>query len=477
VFKLVRLGEQGHDGANSALEALREVFLEDVGTDRRGLDKEIERAVDGAIGKALAEPTREDDKGCCRPTQEERDEAFAEYVASQDPYQDHGHPGEDEPEGRNSWAAVDITPVLDGLWKPPQPTVGRRSDGKGLFYPGKCHTAIGETESGKTWLALGAAYEEMKRGNHVLYLDFEDDEGTVVSRLLTIAVSQDDISRRDLLAQRFHYVRPEAPLDDVYIATLRDLITEHRPVLAILDGITEAMTMHGLNPLDNVDAAKFGRMLPRRLAATGAAVVSLDHVTKDRTGRSRYAIGAVHKLNALDGAAYILENRNSFGVGEKGRSVVRIAKDRPGQLRRHALAERNELHNYSDLVLDSTDEGFAELRIFPAISHDDDKALKGLMDSILLLLATKPDGLAQRRILAAIKGAATAKKIEALDELILEGSVTEKSPHKLVNQEEVEPSQTDQTDPVPRPFPSVPGTAQGTRSPFPLLKGNGYRNA
>jgi hypothetical protein len=386
---------------------------------------------------------------------------------------DAPEPDAPEPEGRNSWAAVDITPVLDGLWKPPQPTVGRRSDGKGLFYPGKCHTAIGETESGKTWLALGAAYEEMKRGNHVLYLDFEDDEGTVVSRLLTIAVSQDDISRRDLIAQRFHYVRPETPLDDDNIAALRNLVQESRPTLAILDGITEAMTMHGLNPLDNVDAAKFGRILPRRLAATGAAVVSLDHVTKDRTGRSRYAIGAVHKLNALDGAGYILENIAPFGVGEKGRSVVRIAKDRPGQLRRHAIPERNELHNYGDLVLDSQDEGFAELRIYPPLSHDDDAALKALMDKTVLLLATKPDGLAQRRILAGIKGGATAKKIEALDQLILEGVVTEKSPHKLINQEEEEPSQTDQTDPVPTCSPAFPERAKVPVPRSPSLRGTG----
>ena len=39
VFKLVRLGERGHEGAHSALEALREVFLEDIGGDRPGADR------------------------------------------------------------------------------------------------------------------------------------------------------------------------------------------------------------------------------------------------------------------------------------------------------------------------------------------------------------------------------------------------------------------------------------------------------
>ena len=94
-------------------------------------------------------------------------------------------------------------------------------------------------------------------------------------------------------------------------------------------------------------------------------MASLDHVTKDREGRGRYAIGAVHKLNALDGGAYILENRHPFGVGRTGRSTVRVAKDRPGQLRRNALPSGNGLHWYGDLVLKSVDEDFAEVTIYP----------------------------------------------------------------------------------------------------------------
>jgi hypothetical protein len=60
-------------------------------------------------------------------------------------------------------------------------------------------------------------------------------------------------------------------------------------------------------------------------------------VTKAEEARDRYALGAVHKLNALDGAQYLLDDRRQFGVGITGTSMVRIAKDRPGQLRVHAL--------------------------------------------------------------------------------------------------------------------------------------------
>ena len=85
---------------------------------------------------------------------------------------------EDEPEVPSSWRPVDLTSVLDGTWQPPKPTVGRRQDGLGLFYPGKTHTVVSETEGGKTWLALAACIAEMDAGCHVVYVDFEDDRAS-----------------------------------------------------------------------------------------------------------------------------------------------------------------------------------------------------------------------------------------------------------------------------------------------------------
>src|SRR5687767_15047596 len=93
---------------------------------------------------------------------------------------------EDTPPFRRSWRPIDLDQVLDHGWAPPQPNVGERSDGVGLFYPGRVHTVSSESEAGKTWLALSAAVDELLAGNHVLYLDFEDTEGGVTSRLSTL---------------------------------------------------------------------------------------------------------------------------------------------------------------------------------------------------------------------------------------------------------------------------------------------------
>jgi hypothetical protein len=159
-------------------------------------------------------------------------------------------------------------------------------------------------------------------------------------------------------------VRPEQALDIVGYTDLLALLTG-RPALVVLDGVTEAMVLQGLDPLSNRDAALFSAQLPRRLARCGAAVLLLDHVPKDTDNRGRYAIGAVHKLNGLDGAQFLLENRVPFAVGATGRSSLLLSKDRGGQLRRHGVPTRDRLTWFGDFVLTSHDTTFVEAEVIP----------------------------------------------------------------------------------------------------------------
>lgn len=267
----------------------------------------------------------------------------------------------DEPT-RRSWRPVDLADVLAGRYRPPMPTVGARDDGVGLFYPGRMHSVAAESEAGETWLMPAAAASEMAAGNAVAYLDFEDDEGGIVGRLLAMGTPADHI--RD----RFIYIRPEGSIKALGARDdLLQALGDARPTLVTLDGVTEGMVMHGLDPLSNADVAEFGRILLRPIADTGAAVVTLDHVTKDRDGRGRYALGAVHKLNGLNGAAYALENREPFGVGVTGRSGLYITKDRPGQLRRHAVNSAGGTKWFADLVGTSHADDFIEISIAPPL--------------------------------------------------------------------------------------------------------------
>ncbi|MEU5707905.1 DNA primase [Streptomyces flaveolus] len=275
-------------------------------------------------------------------------------------------PADREPPPR-TWAAQDLTSVLDGTYQPPKPTVGRRDDGVGLFYPGRMNSVASESEAGKTWFALIACLQEINDGNHVLYLDFEDDAGGVVGRLLCLGANPADI------LERFHYVRPENSPSDIDLLDLA-CVLDYSPTLAIVDGVTEGMSLFGLELKDNTDVAKFGRTLLRPLADAGAAVVTLDHVVKSAENRGRYSIGGVHKLNGLNGVMYMLENRRPFGIGVTGKSTIRVAKDRPGQIRKNGLPHSSGMHWYADLVVKSESAEFAEAHLYaPRVRDEEDR--------------------------------------------------------------------------------------------------------
>jgi hypothetical protein len=340
------------------------------------------------------------------------DQAMNAYFGpdGEEPPDDWGDatPGDTEREpAPRTWAPQDLRSVLDGSYRPPQPSVGRRDDGVGLFYPGRMNSVASESEAGKTWFALIACLQEINDGNHVLYVDFEDDAGGVVGRLLCLGGVPADI------LDRFHYVRPEnqmGPVDAVDLGAVLEL----NPTLAIVDGVTEGMSLFGLELKDNTDIAKFGRLLLRPLMNSGAAVVTLDHVVKSSENRGRYSIGGVHKLNGLNGVMYMLENRRPFGIGVTGKSTVRVAKDRPGQIRKNGLSHSSGMHWYADLVVKSESQEYAEAHLYAPRERDeadreadeDEKRINGLKRQVLDAVRKSPAALTGKGIEDRVTGKA-----------------------------------------------------------------------
>jgi hypothetical protein len=229
---------------------------------------------------------------------------------------------------------------------------------------------------------------------------------------------------REAIRKRFAYIRPEDPVGGRGRTDLEEAIADLAPTLAVIDGVTEAMTLHGLELKDNSDVAAFGRMLPRWIAARGPAVVALDHVVKDREARGGHAIGGVHMLNGLNGAMYLLENKKPFGIGLTCLSRLLIRKDRPGQLRRHGIPSHDSLSWYADLQVRSHGEDFAEASL-PAPEDGTGGVFRptGIIRAINKALAQVPRGLSKN----AIEGAVTGKRETirlALELLVSEGYVT-----------------------------------------------------
>lgn len=324
-------------------------------------------------------------------------------------------PLEPPPSRTSSWHPVDLTSALASPGRRTQATVGLRSDGLPLLYSGKVHSLAGETEAGKSWCALIWVAAELKKGRTCHYIDFEDDEDSVVNRLLLLGV------RPATIQADFKYSRPTEQDPDAADLALQGSID---PSLVIIDGVTEMLAMFGFKPNDDVDVAEAYDLLPRRMAAKGPAVVMLDHVVKDRQSRGRYATGSQHKLSGINGAAYVLESSKPFADGQAGQSRLLVVKDRPGAVRSKAVNLRGKAligmlnvtveDDQTTFSLDPTEEARQAKAWSPSI--------KMQQISELLEHDRSPEGLTYNQINQTVGGNAAYNR-KAVDRLISDGYV------------------------------------------------------
>ncbi|MGZ4524857.1 MAG: bifunctional DNA primase/polymerase [Mycobacterium sp.] len=256
-------------------------------------------------------------------------------------------------EDRPSWSSVDLSDLLDGVREPLLPTLFERSDGHCLLYPGMVHSFHGEPESGKSLIVQAECVRLLNHNRDVLYLDFDSDDRSVVDRLLEFGADPQSI------AAHFHYLQPEVKPESSDERRLWAEILSAKYALAVIDGVTDALGVFGCSTNDNDDVARWIRTVPKVIAArTGAAVVLIDHVVKDSSKQNRFAIGGQAKMAGLTGAAYTVDVVAPLGRGLRGELVLRIAKDRPGEVRRHcgSFKNRDRTQEAARIVVDSTTE-------------------------------------------------------------------------------------------------------------------------
>jgi hypothetical protein len=324
-----------------------------------------------------------------------------------------------------SWAPIDLGPFLDGTVRPVLPSLLTRTDGVSLIYPGLTHSLHGESESGKSWVMQAEAAQVLANGGRVLFLDFESDAGALVERLRLLGVTDEAIR------ERFSYVHPEVdPRNPNEAATFEAMLTQGFR-LAILDGVTDAVGLFGLESRDNDALTMWARLLPKRIAdSTGAAVVMVDHVTKDSESRGRFAIGGQAKLATITGAAYTVETAQPLGRGLRGVIVLRVAKDRPGYVRGHSGRQRasDRTQEAARIIVDSTLEDMVTVTVEPPSDSADRSSSTfrptTLMERVSEALHVSTRGpLSFRQLDEVVHGKAQAKR-DAIRILITEGHVT-----------------------------------------------------
>lgn len=227
--------------------------------------------------------------------------------------------------------------IADSSWIPKEigeyevgedakPTMLRREDGNFILYPAKVNAIFGESESGKTWVALEAVRQELIKGEIVFYIDFEDSARGILNRLNTLKTPTNGF-------KAFRYANPDSPFTAGVSEAIKAELAHYKPSLVVVDGVNAAMNLMGLDLEKNKDATHFSQTILKPLRLFGAGILTIDHVTKSKDNRGNYAIGAQAKRADIDGVAVAVSVAQPFGRGIDGALDLTVTKDRPGFVR------------------------------------------------------------------------------------------------------------------------------------------------
>ena len=409
--RFVRLAAEGHRGVMTAMTDVHRAFIGNVTNSRRGgkvrsaLEAEAEwrdllvSAVNLVSADMPAAPSCDCDGALTALVIGDRKfDVITDGSSALAPAHDLDVAETPEIE-HTSWWPRNLGPVMSGEESEPPPTVLVRADGQPLWYAGKINGLIGESESGKTWIALTAVAQELEAGHRVLYLDFEDAAPGIVSRLRALGVSDDDLS------DHLHYADPAESLTTAASADLAMLLAGHTYSLIVVDGFNAAMTLLGLDLMSNTDVTKFFQLLMRPLAKTGSTVAYVDHIGKNSNEDSKGGIGAQAKRAMTTGCVIKVKVSEPFGRGMTGRLGMIVDKDRAGHVRGNSAGGRNA--GVAVLTSDR-DSGAVVVDLQAPDTASPVERARGkkamLMEDISTWLATNPENTSKNTIRAMFTG-------------------------------------------------------------------------
>ncbi|MGV0718538.1 recombinase RecA [Mycolicibacterium sp. XJ662] len=225
---------------------------------------------------------------------------------------------------------VDISALIDGtVPEPPEPVLGKRTDGHCLFYGGQVNWVFGDPEAGKSWLCLVCVVEALSAGRRVLIIDLDHNGApATVHRLIALGAPIAALRNPGL----FRYCEPE---DRVELRQVVDDSKTWRPAVAIVDSIGELLPMYGSNSNSADEFTTVHSNVLKPLAKAGAAVLAVDHLAKSADSRAAGPGGTAAKRRAIGGVSLRVKVKKPFTPGHGGSATLVVNKDRHGGLRAH----------------------------------------------------------------------------------------------------------------------------------------------
>ncbi|GAB3410957.1 hypothetical protein GCM10027515_31910 [Schumannella luteola] len=222
---------------------------------------------------------------------------------------------------------VDVAALLDAGFQAIEPDAGGiRSDGVRLLYSGTVNGLVGESEVAKSIAATCMVADELSRDGSAGWIDLDHNgAAATVARFVAAGVAPGVL--RD--PSRFRLVVPESRA--AVLSAIEDA-AGWSPTMVVIDSVGEIVPMFGGDSNSADDYTRVHREVFARLAATGAAVLVIDHLAKTALSTG-YASGTGAKKRAMDGAYYGVKLVEPFRPGEGGASAFTILKDRHGGVR------------------------------------------------------------------------------------------------------------------------------------------------
>jgi hypothetical protein len=190
-----------------------------------------------------------------------------------------------------------------------------------ILIEASLHWLYGDSESGKTWLALWLVKQRIEAGQRVVYLDCENGPEVIGERLELLGCDPTVIDQH--LA---YYEEPDLQLDRVSIKRILRRIEEINPALTIFDSTRGFLTAAGLEESSNDDLDKFYALLLKPIRSADRTTVVLDHT--GHTGN--HARGAKRKRDMCD-VMFRIES-TGFDETEVGEVKLTRQKGRRGHI-------------------------------------------------------------------------------------------------------------------------------------------------